>query len=192
MYTSIATAVLLAMTTLLSFTAAIPVIQPSPRVPACGWGSPPPCACPTGTYLNQSTTTAVIGAPAPAVSNVMHSFFNTAWFGITPTATSGTDDTTSARRTFPFSLPDGSNANVIEGIHSYTADSHGGFKMEFDVANAPIKYNGGSYAGDWDTLQIATTAANETSVNWSIYSCYTGYNSKSDYPKTLPSLPMSC
>lgn len=101
-----------------------------------------------------------------------------------PKSTSGIDGTPSARRTFPFLTPVGETVDVTEGIHSYHEDGHGGFKLEFDIANAPIHYGGGSwngtgtYAGGWDTLQIQSVGAEETKVDWGIYACYTGYNSK--------------
>jgi len=184
MYASIASVIVLAATSLVT---AIPLDQrhelPHGATPGpCGWDNPPPCTCPAGTYLNQSSTTAIIGAPAPAVSSIMGSFFSTAWFGATPIAISGTNNTSSARRTYPFATPVGETVNITEGIHIYNTLPNGGFMMLFDIANAPVPYGGpgyngtGAYGGDWDSLIVTSIGANETQINWSIYSCFTGYN----------------
>lgn len=39
----------------------------------CSWTNKPPCSCPSGTYFNESTTTATIGANAHDVAAVMGS-----------------------------------------------------------------------------------------------------------------------
>lgn len=194
MFTSLASASLLAASTLLTFASAVPVAQPvpselqpdvqttGPNYP-CSWNNPPPCKCTAGTYLNQSSTTAVIGAPVHDVYDIMHSFFNTAWYpgGLMPTHTSGKDNTPSARRTFPFTVPDNSKVDIIEGLNKYTEDGHGGFTMEIDIANVPVKYNGGAFTGDWDTLTIKSVGSTQTRVDWGIYTCFTGYSSKFDH-----------
>jgi len=180
MYASIASIIILAASSLVT---AIPLNQRHGATPGpCGWDNPPPCTCPAGTYLNQSSTTAIIGAPAPAVASIMGSFFTTEWFGATPIAISGINNTVSARRTIPFVTPVGQTVNITEGIHIYSDLTDGGFMMLFDVANAPVHYGGagyngtGTYGGDWDTLLVTSISANQTQIEWSIYSCYTGYN----------------
>lgn len=180
MYTSLLAATLFATSNLLTFTTAIPFNQPATRAVDCSWDSPLPCACPSGTYFNQSTTTALIGAPVANVSSIMRPFFNTSWLGEMPISTSGTDGTPSARRTLLFQTPDGKIVDIVEGIHNMTDDGKGGFKLQFYVVNTPVEYAGGTLSGDWDTLQIQSTGVNQTRVDWSIYSCFTGYSSTFD------------
>lgn len=181
MYTSFFTTTLLAVSSLLPIASAIPFNQPLVRDTTCSWTSPPPCSCPSGTYFNQSSTTATIGASVAHVSDITYSFFNTSWFGAVPISTSGVDDTVSARRTYPFQAPDGSVVPFTEQIHSLTHDTTGGFTMEYYVENAPFSYKGGTFAGSWATLQIQSAGANETDIIWDIFSCYTGYNSAYNY-----------
>lgn len=171
-------------------------------VPRCTAWTGPGCSCPPNTVYRESTTWATIGANALDVQAVAgrctyllyppclpirsHSRISwedpgvgshcsvqdTDWFGTSPDAISGPDNSINATRTLTGELPIG-KFEIVERLYGYRALEDGSFTHFYDIGNAPIDYPGGSFWGDWDVLDATALSHNETAVVWAIYACFT-------------------
>lgn len=121
----------------------------------------------------------------------MHSVHQTAWFGAVTTATSGDGKKAGATRTFsegPY--------NFVEEQSGYKTKDCGGFESKYiqhdgklpqsfhlllaiaakSSISAPITFDipgaPQTYAGQWDTLAVAASGNDKTSVYWNIIACF--------------------
>lgn len=182
-------------------------LKPACSLPACSSTSGSPCSCPTGTTNQESATFAVIGATATDVQNLLGScmwnnltlscpefskglktkyspnffpqpVFKTAWFGLLPFATTGTDFEPGATRTYtlPFNI---GSYNITEELTLFYSHPSGSFIQKFEQApfNVPTPYrtHNGSFSGFWGTLKSDAVFHNTTSIVFSTYLCATGH-----------------
>ncbi|KAL8846243.1 MAG: hypothetical protein Q9221_008656 [Calogaya cf. arnoldii] len=138
-----------------------------------------PCACPKGTTYRESVTFSVIGAGAKDVKDVISSYFEPGWLGVTPYSNIGTDNVVGAIRTSKLPTLVGTY-DITELLTAYHEDAKfGSFvqKFEQEKSTVPVLYKDGkgAFGGYWVTLSADYIFQYQTAIAWSVYACETGY-----------------
>ncbi|KAL8910089.1 MAG: hypothetical protein Q9171_004610 [Xanthocarpia ochracea] len=136
-----------------------------------------PCQCPEGTSYASTVTYGVIGANAKDIHALCGNYFEIEWLGMRPMETAGPPDTVGSTRTNWVPTMMG-NYKFIEELLRWDESPDGGFASAFNQQNIPIVYNDdvgpGAFAGQLITWKSQYLGQYQTSVTWSVYTCYTG------------------
>ena len=167
---------------LAAFTLSVPSPLPLSRredLEKCSATSILPCACPNTTTYRESATFSLIGASAKDVKDVVASYFEPSWLGVTPHSTVWEDNVVGAIRSSLLPTLVGTY-NITELLTRYDEDpKFGSFVQNFEQeeSTVPVLYKNGTghFGGYWVTLSAEYIFQYETAITWSVYACETVY-----------------
>ncbi|KAI0016043.1 hypothetical protein F4780DRAFT_783609 [Xylariomycetidae sp. FL0641] len=161
------------------FMASMPALSWAASLPSCSQDSSTPCRCPAGTEYAESVTVSVIGAPAKDVGAIVNNFFDMSWFGVTPYATSGPENTPGKSTRSATGMTDVGTYNFTELLDELRIEPDGSFEQRFEQlpSSVPVEYDSGngSFSGAWVHLEGTAIYQNETRMTWGVHVCQTGH-----------------
>ncbi|KAL7651608.1 hypothetical protein ACMYSQ_008949 [Aspergillus niger] len=167
----------LAFATFVFSALALPTGGNHKALPACD-ATPRPCSCPTGTFLQNSTSWATWPVPAKGISDITANFFETAWFGTSPSETHGEPYTPGAERVLYGELPNAGVYPMTEELRTFKwLPRNKGYQLTFGLADVPFYYNttsgpAGQLGGTWEWMDVHAIGKKETYMLWNIHACF--------------------
>ncbi|KAF2192166.1 hypothetical protein K469DRAFT_555000 [Zopfia rhizophila CBS 207.26] len=147
-------------------------------LPPCGPNPAVACRCPPGSFYQTSTSYAFYPVAAKEITRITGQFLETAWFGTSPTRTTGQSTKPGAKRFLMGEVPGGTKELLItEKLTKWDAyPNNGGYYMKFQMDDAPVRYQKkdggrGMLAGSWDIVDVREVNG-QTYMLWNIYVCF--------------------
>ncbi|THC93012.1 hypothetical protein EYZ11_007521 [Aspergillus tanneri] len=147
------------------------------NLPACDatWRK---CSCPSGTFFQTSTSWIIYPAAVEDVTAATGNFFETAWFGTSPSQILGEPYTPGAKRILMGELPNAGVYPFTEELTMYQPlPNNQGYHMKFQMGDTPFYFNTtcgkqGHLAGTWDWVDVHSVGPQKTYMMWGIYACF--------------------